>query len=225
MKSIAERAVRFHAGGGEISAILLRPPGARFLLALAHGAGAGMRHPFMEALAEALAQSGVATFRYQFPYTERGQRRPDPQTVLLETVAAAVEAAGRSDPALPLAAGGKSMGGRMTSLAAARGMLAGVRGLVFFGFPLHTAGRPSVSRAAHLPEVPVPMLFLQGTRDALAEPELIRATCAGLGGRAEILFLEGADHGFAVLKRNGKTAAEVISELASATARWLEKTG
>ncbi len=219
-RDVAERAVRFSAGGGELLASLLRPAQARFLVVLAHGAGAGMRHPFMEGLAEELTRAGLATFRYQFPYMERGQRRPDPQPVLLETVVAAVAAAGRSEPELSLVAGGKSMGGRMTSLAAARAPLAGVRGLVFYGFPLHTAGRPSVSRAAHLGEVTVPMLFLQGTRDALADPELIRSTCAGLGNRAELLFWECADHGFAVPKRSGKTAADVLRELAEATGWW-----
>ncbi len=175
----------------------------------------------MEGLAEELARAGLATFRYQFPYMERGRRHPDPQPVLLETVVAAVEAAARTEPDLSLVAGGKSMGGRMTSQAAARTPLAGVRGLVFYGFPLHSAGRPSVSRAAHLGDVAVPMLFLQGTRDALADPELIRSTCAELGNRAELLFWEGADHGFAVPKRSGKTAADLLRELAEATGRWV----
>jgi predicted alpha/beta-hydrolase family hydrolase len=219
----AERVVRFVSGGCELSAVLLRPEAARVLVVLGHGAGAGMRHPFMEGLAGALARTGLATFRYQFPYMERGQRRPDPQPVLLETVGAAVEAAALAEPRLALVAGGKSMGGRMTSLAAARRPLPGVRGFVFYGFPLHPAGRPSVSRAAHLPEVRVPMLFLQGSRDALADPALIRDTCAGLGDRADLLFWDGADHGFAVPKRSGKTAADVLRELAEATSQWAKK--
>ncbi len=179
---------------GEVSALLARPEGAPCLFVLGHGAGAGMRHAFMEAIAARLAARGIATFRYQFPYMERGRGGPDPQPVLLSTVRAAVLAAARAAPDLPLLAGGKSMGGRMTSMTAAESELDGVRGLVFFGFPLHAAGRPSAGRADHLENVRVPMLFLQGTRDKLAELDLLRPVCARLGGRASLHVVEGGDH-------------------------------
>jgi predicted alpha/beta-hydrolase family hydrolase len=216
---------------GEVSGLLARPTDARALLVLAHGAGAGMEHPFMVALAEALAARGVATFRYQFPYFESGKRSPDPAPVLEATVRAAVAVGARVAPDLPRFAGGKSMGGRMTSRAAgAAGPRAkpgeglDARGIVFLGFPLHAAGAPPyVERAAHLTAVVQPMLFLQGTRDALAELELVRAVCDGLGDRATLHVVEGADHGFHVPKRSGKDDAGVIAELADATARWIER--
>ena len=165
---------------GAVSALLLRPAGARMMLALAHGAGAGMRHRFMQRLAEELAGRGIATLRYQFPYVERGERRPDPPGVLQATVRAAVARAGREAGGLPLLAGGKSLGGRMTSGAAAQRPLEGVLGIVFFGFPLHPAGQPSITRAEHLDRVQSPMLFLQGTRDRLAELDLIRRVAGRL---------------------------------------------
>jgi predicted alpha/beta-hydrolase family hydrolase len=207
-------------GKGEVSALLLRPADARSLLVFAHGAGAGMRHRFMAAMSRALAEAGIATFRYQFPYMEGGGRRPDPRPVLLATVRAAVAAAQTAAPDLPLLAGGKSMGGRMTSLAAAEAPLADVRGLVFFGFPLHPAGRPSADRGAHLAEVGVPMLFIQGERDQLADLDLLRPICAGLGACAELHVVPTADHSFHVLKRAGRTDAEVIAELAATTAAF-----
>jgi uncharacterized protein len=207
-------------GKGEVSALLLRPAAARSLLVFAHGAGAGMRHRFMGAMSAALAKVGIATFRYQFPYQEAGGRRPDPRPILLATVRAAVAAATAAAPDLPLLAGGKSMGGRMTSLAAAEAPLAVARGLVFFGFPLHPAGRPSVERGAHLTEVGVPMLFLQGERDQLADLDLLRPICAGLGERATLHVIPTADHSFHVLKRSGRTDAEVIAELAATTAAF-----
>jgi predicted alpha/beta-hydrolase family hydrolase len=205
---------------GEVSALLLRPAEARWLLVFAHGAGAGMRHRFMGAMSVALAEVGIATFRYQFPYMEAGGRRPDLRPTLIATVQAAIAAAQRAAPDLPLLAGGKSMGGRMTSLAAAEGPLAGVRGLVFFGFPLHAAGRPSSERAAHLAEVGVPMLFLQGERDQLADLDLLRPICARLGARAVLHVVPTADHSFHVLKRAGRTDAEVIADLAATTAAF-----
>ncbi len=208
---------------GEVSALLLRPPEARHLLVLAHGAGADMRHRFMEALAVGLAAEGVATFRYQFPYTEQGRRSPSPRPVLVHTVRAAIAAASEAAGDLPLLAGGKSMGGRMTSLAASEEPLAGVRGLVFFGFPLHAAGKPSDERGAHLADVGVPMLFLQGTRDKLAELELLTPLCAGLGKRATLHVVEGGDHGFHVLKRSGRTDGEVLAELARETAAFADR--
>lgn len=204
----------------EVSARLLRPSGGRSLLLLAHGAGAGMRHPFLEGLAARLAERGLATLRYQFPYMERGERRPDPPARLVGTAVAAAALAREVAPELPLLAGGKSLGGRMISTAAAEGRLAGVRGLVFFGFPLHPAGRPGTARAVHLERVNLPMLFLQGTRDALADLALLAPICGGLARRARLHVVEGADHGFHVLKRSGRTDAEALDELADATSAW-----
>ncbi len=209
---------------GRVSGLLLRPPDAWALYLLAHGAGAGMRHRFLEAVAEALAGVGIATLRYQFPYTESGGRRPDPPGVLEATVRAAVTAAGASAGDLPLVAGGKSLGGRMTSGAAARRPLPGVRGLVFLGFPLHPAGQPGDRRADQLDQVGLPMLFLQGTRDPLAEPDLIARVCRRLGPRATLHFVEGGDHSFAVLKRSGRGETEVLAELARAIAEWCRST-
>jgi predicted alpha/beta-hydrolase family hydrolase len=219
IEAIASRFVST-ADKGEVAALLLRPAAARWLLVLAHGAGAGMRHRFMAQISAALAAVGVATFRYQFPYMEGGGGRPDPRPTLLATVRAAVAAGRAAAPDLPLFAGGKSMGGRMTSLGAAEAPLEGVRGLVFFGFPLHPAGRPSVERGAHLGAVGVPMLFLQGERDQLADLGLLRPVCAGLGARATLHVVPTADHSFHVLKRAGRTDGEVIGELAAATAAF-----
>jgi uncharacterized protein len=211
-------------GAGEVPAILLRPANARCLLALAHGAGAGMTHPFLEALANELATAGVATFRYQFPYMEQQRRVPDRPPVLTATVAAAVRTAAQAAPGLPLLAGGKSMGGRMTSTAAAQHPLEGVRGLVFFGFPLHPPDRPGTKRGDHLVDVKLPMLFLQGTRDTFADLKLLRPICAKLGPTATLHVIEGADHSFHVLKSSGKTDAEVLQELVETTATWAQKT-
>ena len=169
---------------GTVSALLCCPDDARWLLVFAHGAGAGMRHRFMQDMSACLAAAGIATLRFQFPYMEVGGRRPDARPVLLATVRAAVDAARAAAPELPLLAGGKSMGGRMTSLAAAEAPLPGVRGLVFFGFPLHPAGRPATERAAHLQRVHLPMLFLQGERDKLADLDLLRPVCAKHGASA-----------------------------------------
>lgn len=210
-------------GPRSVSALLLRPPDARALLVLAHGAGAGMSHRFLEGLAAALAAGGIATLRYQFPYAEAGGRRPDPRPRLLETVRAAVAVAAQTAEGLPLLAGGKSMGGRMTSLAAAEAPLPGVRGLVFVGFPLHPAGRPGSERAAHLAQVELPMLFLQGTRDHLADLALLRPICEGLGARATLHVVEGADHGFAVLRRSRRSGEDVLRELARAVADFAER--
>jgi hypothetical protein len=205
---------------GEVSALLMRPQRARFLLAFAHGAGAGMRHRFMEAMSGRLAAAGIATFRYQFPYMAAGSRRPDARATLLATIRAAVDAARAAAPDLPLLAGGKSMGGRMTSQAAAEAPLPAVRGLVLFGFPLHPAGRPSTERADHLDRVELPMLFLQGERDRLAELELLRPICARLRARATLHVIPGADHGFHVPKSSGRTDAEVQGDLATMVASW-----
>jgi len=210
-------------GASEVSALFLRPDSARFMLVLAHGAGAGMRHPFMEKLACELADVGVATLRYQFPYMEQRRRVPDAPAVLTATVAGAIGAAAKAAPDLPLLAGGKSMGGRMTSQAAAQQALEGVRGLVFFGFPLHPPKRPATKRADHLDKVRVPMLFLQGTRDELAELELLRPICAKLGELATLTVIESADHSFHVLKRSGTNDTAVLQELAQTVASWARK--
>jgi predicted alpha/beta-hydrolase family hydrolase len=200
--------------------LLERPPNAQRMLTLAHGAGAGMRHPFMEKLAALLASVGVATLRYEFPYMEQRKSRQDAPPVLHERVAAAAEAARQAAPELPLLAGGKSFGGRMTSQAAAEGLLADVKGIVFFGFPLHPPNRPGTSRADHLAKVTAPMLFLQGTRDEFAPLDLLRPIGESLGSRATLHVIDGADHGFHVLKRSGRTDDEVMRELAQAVASW-----
>lgn len=205
----------------EVSGLLLRPEEARALLVLAHGAGAGMEHPFLLDLAQALASAGIATLRYQFPYMEKGQRRPDRAPRLIATVRAAVAEAARRAPDLPLLAGGKSMGGRMTSHAVAQDPLPGVRGLVFFGFPLHPAGKPGTKRGDHLAQVPHPMLFLQGSRDKLADLHLLTHVLRPLEGQAKLHIVEGADHGFHVLKRSGRTDDEVRAELVDQVVGWL----
>lgn len=211
-------------GSGEVSALLHNPRNARWLLVLAHGAGAGMGHPFMKKLAEELAGVAIGTLRYQFPYMEpkMGVRRraPDSPSVLTATVAAAVRTAERLVPGVPLLAGGKSMGGRMSSQAAAQGLLENVRGFVFFGFPLHPPTKPGTSRAEHLAKVPRPMLFLQGTRDTLADLKLLRPVCCKLGKSATLHVIDTADHSFRVLKRSGKDHAAVMRELAETTACW-----
>ena len=217
MSRLAFRASR---SAGEVSADLTRPDGARWLLVLAHGAGAGMDHPFMKSLAAALARHGIATLRYQFPYMERRSRRPDPAPLLEATVRSAVEAAAGLAGDLPLLAGGKSMGGRMTSRAAAGAPLDGVRGLVFFGFPLHPAGKPGTERADHLAEVDGPMLFLQGSRDRLAGLDLLTPVIESLGSRASLHVVAEADHSFHVPARSGRKDAEVIDELAGTTDAW-----
>jgi predicted alpha/beta-hydrolase family hydrolase len=215
-------AFALRVGERSVSVLLLRPPGARWLLVLAHGAGAGMRHPFLEGLASALAARAIATLRYQFPYVEAGGRRPDPRPLLLATVRAAVAAGVERAPDLPLLAGGKSMGGRMTSLAAAAAPLVPARGLVLVGFPLHPTGRPGGERGEHLASVALPMLFLQGTRDALADLALLRPLCGALGTRAALTVIEGADHGFRVPKRGGG-ARDVLAELAAAVRAFAER--
>jgi uncharacterized protein len=207
-------------GAGDVSALLLMPQTAHWLLVLGHGAGAGMTHPFLEKLAAELAKVGIATLRYHFPYMEDRRRVPDKPELLTASVAAAVRTAWESAPELPLLAGGKSMGGRMTSQAASQGLLTGVKGLVFFGFPLHPPNRPGTNRAEHLKKVPQPMLFLQGTRDTLADLKLLRPICGDLGSRATLHVIETADHSFHVLKTSGKSDAEVLTELAQTTASW-----
>ncbi|WP_419949042.1 alpha/beta family hydrolase [Candidatus Palauibacter sp.] len=223
----AEQAQFVSLRWGEVSALLVRPPEPRAMLAFAHGAGAGIEHAFMSDMAQRLAGRGIATFRYHFPYMEAralsGRRRPpDRPPVLVETVRAAIAKAAALADGLPLFAGGKSMGGRMTSTAAAEAPLPGVRGLVFFGFPLHAPGRPerAAERAAHLSGVTVPMLFLQGTRDALARLDLIERTCTSLGALATLHRLEAADHSFRVLKRSGRSNEDVADDAADTVRAW-----
>ena len=208
--------------GPRVSARLELPTAARACYVMAHGAGAGMGHPFMSAVATGLAARGIATLRYQFPYMERGSRRPDPPPLCHATVRAAVAECARLAPGLPLIAGGRSFGGRMTSQAQALAPLAGVRGLAFLGFPLHPAHRPSDIRARHLAQIQVPMLFLQGTRDALAERALLEPLLARLGAGARLNWLEEADHSFHVTVRSGRTDAQVRSALLDSLCTWLE---
>ena len=208
---------------GSVSALLDRPPQTRACFVFAHGAGAGMSHPSMEAVSAGLGERGVATLRYQFPYMEKGSKRPDPPAVAQAAVRAAVAEAGRRCPGLPLIAGGKSFGGRMTSQAQAIAPLAGVQGLAFLGFPLHPAGKPSSDRAKHLAEVKIPMLFVQGTRDSLAELKLLEPVVNSLGPSATLHRVEAADHSFHVPARSGRNDREVMNEILDAFAGWLGK--
>ena len=205
-----------------VSGLLDRPEGARACLVLAHGAGAGMAHPFMAAIAGGLAATGIAVLRYQFPYMEAGSGRPDAPALAHATVRAAVAEAATRVPGLPLFAGGKSFGGRMTSQAEALAHLADVRGLVFLGFPLHPAGKPSVERAAHLADVRLPMLFLQGTRDTLAGLDLVKPVVDDLGRRARLVVVEDGDHSFHVRKASGRDDRAVVGELVAAIAGWID---
>jgi len=204
-----------------VSALSWVPPRARACYLLAHGAGAGMAHPFMHAVAAGLAERDIATVRYQFPYMENRGKRPDPPKLAHATVRAAAAQALQLAPRLPLVAGGKSFGGRMTSQAQAASPLPGVRGLAFLGFPLHPANRPSDERAEHLFRVQVPMLFLQGTRDALADTQLISSVTKRLGERASLHLIPDADHSFHVPARTGRTDTEVMSDLLDRLAGWI----
>ena len=205
-----------------VSGLLQTPPAARACYVMAHGAGAGMAHPFMEAMANVLAGRGIATLRYQFPYMEQRSKRPDTPKLAQATVRAAVAEAARLLPELPLFAGGKSFGGRMTSQAQAVSPLSGVRGLVFLGFPLHPAGRPSDERGTHLFDVQIPMLFMQGTRDQLADLPLLQPLVGKLGARATLKLFQDADHSFHVPARTGRKDTEVMAEMSDALADWIE---
>ena len=204
---------------GEVSALLIRPSDATHLLVLGHGASTNMRHANLQTIAERLADVGIATFRYNFPYMEHGTGR-DSQAVCTATARSSVAAAHKAAGDLPLLAGGHSFGGRMTSTAASESPLDGVQGLVFFSFPLHQPGKPETKRAEHLSSVTVPMLFLSGTRDELADLELLKPVCKKLGKRATLHLLDTADHGFRVLKRSRKSAEDVFVEMARVVREW-----
>jgi predicted alpha/beta-hydrolase family hydrolase len=207
---------------GEVSALLIRPADASCLLVLGHGASTNMRHATLQTIAERMAGAGVATFRYNFPYMEHGTGR-DSQEVCTATVRSAVVAARKAAPDLPILAGGHSFGGRMTSTAASESSLDGVHGLVFFSFPLHQPGRPDTKRADHLSAVTVPMLFLSGTRDEMADPDLLQAVCKKLGKRVTLHPLDTADHGFRILKRSRRSEEDVFVEMARITREWASK--
>ncbi|WP_298105234.1 alpha/beta family hydrolase [Bradyrhizobium sp.] len=223
MKADSPQQLTFEAGkSGPLSALVLRPEASRACFVFAHGAGAGMAHSFMATFAGGLCGRGIASLRYQFPYMEKGSKRPDAPAVAQAAVRAAVTEAGRIFPRLPLIAGGKSFGGRMTSQAQAASPLPGVRGIAFVGFPLHPAGKPSTDRADHLAGIDIPMLFLQGTRDTLAEVALIGPVVQHLGPRATLHLVEGADHSFHVLARSGRNDVEVMNQMIDAFARWMD---
>jgi predicted alpha/beta-hydrolase family hydrolase len=204
-----------------VTGLLMNPPDAHGCFVLAHGAGAGMTHSFMEAVATGLDERRIATLRYQFPYMEKGLKRPDAPSTARAAVRAAVAEAARRCPGVPLIAGGKSFGGRMTSQAQAATPLAGVRGLAFLGFPLHPAGKPSKERAKHLYDIRIPMLFLQGTRDNLAELPLLEHVVQALGMRAALKLFEHADHSFHVPVRSGRNDRDVMRELLDVLAAWI----
>ena len=207
---------------GTVSAILVQPANARACYVLAHGAGAGMRHASMDKIAEGLADRGIATFRFNFPYMENKQGRPDQPAVAHATIRAAVADAARLCPGLKLVAGGKSFGGRMTSQAQSKAPLPDVKGLAFLGFPLHADKKPSSERAEHLAGIAIPMLFLQGTRDGLADLGYLKPVIAALGAKATLHEVEGGDHSFAVLKKSGRTNDEALTEVLDALAAWID---
>jgi uncharacterized protein len=209
--------------GGQVSGILLRPATATALYVFAHGAGVDMNHPSMASNAQGLAERGIATLRFQFPYMEKGGGRPDPPAIAQATVRAAVAKAAELAPDLPLFAGGRSYGGRMTSQAQAVAPLPGVRGLVFLGFPLHPAGKPGIERADHLEQIEIPMLFVSGSRDALADMALLKPLVGGLGERATLHVVEGGDHGLRVLVSSGRTNEEAQAEALDAMAQWMAR--
>jgi len=220
MKSGPQKLVIELANATTVSALLLRPPRAHACFVFAHGAGAGMSHEFIEKVAFGLGEREVATLRYQFPYMENGSKRPDSPAVAHSAVRAAVAEAARCCPGLALVAGGKSFGGRMTSQAQALAPLPGVRGLVFLGFPLHPAGKPSDARAAHLRDIDIPMLFVQGTRDKLAEPQLIQPLVASLGATAHLHIVQDADHSFHVPARS-RAGRDPLTEILDAVSAWI----
>ena len=215
------QALRISLGDQSVSALLIRPEDAKALYLFAHGAGAGMTHRSMASNAEGLAARGIATLRYQFPYMEKGSKRPDPPGIAHAAVRAAAAEARKTAPDLPLFAGGRSFGGRMTSQTQAGSPLPGVRGLAFLGFPLHPTGKPGIERAEHLSRVEVPMLFVSGARDALAEMDLLGPVIANLGDRATLHVVADADHSLKVPAKSGRTAAEAEAEALDAMAEWM----
>jgi uncharacterized protein len=223
MKIVSPQKLEIAVGNTDsVSALLICPAQARACFVFAHGAGAGMAHAFMEKVAAGLGERGVATLRYQFPYMEKASRRPDPPAIAHAAVRAAVAEAGRCCPGLLLIAGGKSFGGRMTSQAQALEPLAGVHGLAFLGFPLHPAGKPSTDRAKHLSDLRIPMLFMQGTRDNLADVTLLEPVVARLGPSASLHWVAEADHSFHVLARSGRNDEALMHEILDAFAGWIE---
>jgi uncharacterized protein len=223
LKAAAAQPLRIEISpAASVSALLVRPPQARACYVFAHGAGAGMTHASMETIATGLGERGIATLRYQFPYMEKASKRPDPPPIAHAAVRAAVAQAMQSCPGLAIVAGGKSFGGRMTSQAQAIAPLAGVRGLAFLAFPLHPAGKPSSDRARHLSDVKIPMLFLQGTRDSLAELNLLEPVVKSLGSLATLHLVKEADHSFHVLARSGRNDREVMIEVLDAFAAWVD---
>ena len=216
------QSLKIAVGETSFSALLTTPLQATACYVFAHGAGAGMTHAFMSDVAAGLAERGIATLRYQFPYMEKGSKRPDPPGIAHAAVRAAVAEAARAFPALPLIAGGKSFGGRMTSQAQAKQALPSVRGLAFFGFPLHASGKPSSDRADHLTDIRIPLLFLQGTNDKLAELSLLKPVVKKLGSRATLHLIENADHSFHVPARSGRNDRDVMVELLDTFAAWVE---
>jgi uncharacterized protein len=222
MKEIIKLKFQATRSSGEVSGLLLLPPDSKALLLFAHGAGAPMDHPFMNKMAEYLAGERVGTLRYNFPYTEKKVKSISPAPILMETVRSSVKTAKQYAGDIPLLAGGKSMGGRMTSQAASVSPLEGVRGLIFFGFPLHAPGKKSDERAEHLYKANLPMLFLQGTRDKLADLELLRPVIMKLGDKASLHIIEGADHSFHVLKSSGRSDDEVLKETAKKAGDWIK---
>ena len=224
MSSSAAKPVAITDGTVRVTGLLCGPPRPLACYVLAHGAGAGMAHPFMAAVATGLAERRVATLRYQFPYMEKGSRRPDPPVLAQATVRAAVAEAARLLPGVPLFAGGKSFGGRMTSQAQAATPLAGVGGLAFLGFPLHPAGKPSDARAKHLSDVDIPMLFVQGTRDKLAELPLLEPIVKRLGKSVSLHLVQEADHSFHVPARSGRNDGDAMSEVVGALSGWIGAT-
>jgi predicted alpha/beta-hydrolase family hydrolase len=218
-----ERRLAIPVVGGQVSGLLLRPDDAKALYVFAHGAGVGMNHPSMASNAQGLAELGIATLRFQFPYMEKGGGRPDPPGIAHATVRAAVAKAAELAPELPLFAGGRSYGGRMTSQAQSIAPLPWVRGLVFLGFPLHAAGKPGNERADHLERIEIPMLFVSGSRDALAEMALLKPLVAGLGERATLHIVEGGDHGLRVLVSSGRTNDDAQAEALDAMAQWMTR--
>jgi len=210
---------------GEVTSLLIRPDNARSLLILGHGASADLRHRTLRTIAERLAETHIATFRYNYPYMERGGGGRDSQEVTLATIHSAVAAARRATPDLPLVAGGHSFGGRMTSLAQSLSPLDEVRGLIFFSFPLHPAGKPGIERAAHLKKINLPMLFLSGTRDDLAELSLLKPVCESLGDSATLSLLDTANHGYAIQKRSRQSDEDIFTEMARVVSAWITEIG